>query len=539
VTSDGRQRLQTTHVSSQANLLCLSAAVVVFAFLGFFRLGSTTLFVDEVTRASQAALPAPALISQLRNDIQPPLYMLVLRAWSMCFGASDIALRSLSVVIGMCHVVLLWATWHTLGMRGRWLCAPILVLAASPAFVDYSRLAFSWPLFAVLVSAVVFFLTRLQCRESPMDLGGLVIVSTAALYTNYLAGVIMVVGACAWFAWRRRFAARVSWCVAWLLASALLFLPWLPTFVHQWMNDISDTPSRAVWSRIAVLLARLASVAYQFAIGDTANPGQFLLSAVTLVLVTFFLWKGVRVSFQSRSAVALVRPQALRSYLLLHLCVLVGCLLTIGFLHGELHFMFTAERLLFSMPCLALLVGLGVASSGRRALAAIALSALVGCLHLQYYTEASYYNWAYHTHWDRYGEQIARVLQEARGQEVPRPPVVAFDNYAFGRVGERYFSSLGRYVNVADGSHRGPNPVLDELLTSASTLVCIASARDTSPDQFVSRNLASQTKGLRIIQELTFLEEPDSWQRLKRLLRPGMVTPAKVRCIVLTRTDQR
>jgi len=66
------------------------AAVVAAGAVLRFRTASD-LWLDEALSVNIAALPTGALLEALRHDGSPPLYYLVLRAWTAVFGSGDAA----------------------------------------------------------------------------------------------------------------------------------------------------------------------------------------------------------------------------------------------------------------------------------------------------------------------------------------------------------------------------------------------------------------------------------------------------------------
>ena len=73
----------------------------VAAVLRFSTLGSQSFWYDEAVTASLAPLPFDELVRALPDsETAPPLYYVLVWIWAHVFGSSDLALRSLSALVG-------------------------------------------------------------------------------------------------------------------------------------------------------------------------------------------------------------------------------------------------------------------------------------------------------------------------------------------------------------------------------------------------------------------------------------------------------
>ena len=82
-------------------ILHRSSLIVILAigvFLRWFRLGHESLWFDEGYTAWVVSLSPADLIRAVRVDTAPPLYYLLLHGWTVLFGRSEFALRSMSAL---------------------------------------------------------------------------------------------------------------------------------------------------------------------------------------------------------------------------------------------------------------------------------------------------------------------------------------------------------------------------------------------------------------------------------------------------------
>src|SRR3990167_991541 len=94
-----------------------------------------------------------------KHDNHPPLYYLVLKAWSEIFGYTEVALRSLSVLFGVTSVYFVFKISKLFGAKQLPYLAALL-LATSPLHIYYSKEARMYAMAALLASAAVFFFLR-------------------------------------------------------------------------------------------------------------------------------------------------------------------------------------------------------------------------------------------------------------------------------------------------------------------------------------------------------------------------------------------
>lgn len=252
--------------------LLVAATVVVLAASLVLRFWTRSdLWLDEALTVNIAGMPLHEIPSYLRRDGSPPLYYYLLHFWMQAFGTSDLAVRSLSGIIGVITLPLIWLAGKRLG--GRELAWPaLLLLASSPFAIRYDTEARMYSLVALLT--VLGFLALDRSLRSPRA-GNLIavgVVTGLLLYTHYWALYLVgtVILWLAWVAWRGRDdwrrGARASLVAAGV--GCLTFVPWLPTFFFQTRH--TGTP----WATTASFASMVSAVS-SFAGGGT-NSGRAL-----------------------------------------------------------------------------------------------------------------------------------------------------------------------------------------------------------------------------------------------------------------------
>ena len=198
------------------------------------------LWLDEALTANIASHGLGDLVSLLEHDGAPPLYYVLLHGWMKVFGTSDLAIRSLSGVLGLGVLALCWPAGARLGgasrSRRQWIAVTTLVVVASSAYaIRYSTENRMYMLEMLLV--LLGYLAIWRALEHPTFpvLAAVALVTAALLYTQYWSLYLVAVTGVSlvWVAWRgdpngparRTLLAVVLGCCA--------FLPWVPTFLYQ------------------------------------------------------------------------------------------------------------------------------------------------------------------------------------------------------------------------------------------------------------------------------------------------------------------
>jgi mannosyltransferase len=228
---------------SWATPLLLVLIVLLALGLRLYRLDSQSLWADEGNSVALASRSLAAITHDAAQDIHPPLYYYLLHLWVRVFGDSEIALRSLSALMGTGLVFVTYLLGQQLFNRRLALIASFLA-AISPLQIHYSqetRMYVPAALWGAL--AIYFFVRWVRLWKAPGDGSGgrrpvalfaslYVLFTVAALYTHYFAFTIPIVanvayalGTIPYRSWRRPRAIG-GWVAAQLIIVALYY-PWL------------------------------------------------------------------------------------------------------------------------------------------------------------------------------------------------------------------------------------------------------------------------------------------------------------------------
>ncbi|OHV50370.1 glycosyltransferase family 39 protein [Pseudofrankia sp. BMG5.36] len=236
-------------VGGRLPLVLIAAAVLVGGVLRFAT--TSHLWLDESLTVEIAHRPVGGLLSALRHDGAPPLYYLLLHVWIKMFGDGDVAVRSLSGVLSLGTLPLAWAAGARVGTLAaaygngdeatprRVARATLLLFACSPYAIRYGSETRMYSMVVLLVLAFGLALVRSLDRSSPWRLALLTLATAALVYTHYWTFLlIFTVAAFLLLQSRRRprYRRPALRAFAAMAASAVLFAPWMPSFLFQMLH---------------------------------------------------------------------------------------------------------------------------------------------------------------------------------------------------------------------------------------------------------------------------------------------------------------
>jgi mannosyltransferase len=279
-----------------ASAHALALIVALAAVLRFATLGVPAYWLDEWTTVTETDGAFGAIADAVRDvEGAPPLYFVVLWAWQKVFGGGEIAIRSLSALLGTATVPVAYAAARELASRRAGLFAAALT-ATSPLLIWYSQEVRAYSLFAFLSALSLLFFIHALRSEEPRWLWGWAAASGLALATHYFA-LALIVPEAIWLLLRARAPrAKAIWACAGVGAVGLALLP-LVVEQRERVADFIATLDRSdrllavpqhfvvglsvPWSVVPLLvgLAVLAAVAYALRRADPPSRRAFALAA--------------------------------------------------------------------------------------------------------------------------------------------------------------------------------------------------------------------------------------------------------------------
>jgi hypothetical protein len=233
----------------------LFISVVVGTGLRFFRLGARELSIDESlswAEASGRRLKDVVRVQHRLDSGKFPIYELAQHGWMRVFGESEAALRALPALIGTLSIVLVFILGVEVMLtvvrsddsddRRIYMVAAIcaLLFAVALPLVEIARQARMYSMTLAWILVQFIFLLRARRLGGLANYGGLTILSTMAVATNFTA-ILVIAAEALWlvylYLFDSRSGERVRSAAPWLMAAALvaamlLLLPFLAALRH-------------------------------------------------------------------------------------------------------------------------------------------------------------------------------------------------------------------------------------------------------------------------------------------------------------------
>lgn len=215
--------------------------------VNFFFLTKRTLWVDEAYSAILARRSIGEIHAALRFDAGPPLYYDLLHLWRCLFGESELALRSLSLLLAAITTFGVYAFACRCWDRKTALAAACL-FALAPLTIAYAQEARNYTLLAALCLGFGIALMQYLERGEKKSLAAAGLLGLALVYTHNMGWFILAAGGVYTFLafpGQKRLFPLVG-CGA---AVVLFYLPWVPTLLAQMQNSERTIAwIRAFWS---------------------------------------------------------------------------------------------------------------------------------------------------------------------------------------------------------------------------------------------------------------------------------------------------
>jgi hypothetical protein len=264
----------------ERHLAALLAVMAVGAALRFSTLTLQSYSLDEAVTVGLLDQSLRGMLEAIpHSEATPPIYYIIAWGWSKLFGTGEIALRSLSALLGTAAIPVTYAAARLLISRRGALIAAALV-AVSPLLVWYSQEARAYVLLSFLGAlSLLFFAPALEGAQRALIWWAAV--SSLALATHYFA-VFFIAPEATWLLIRLGKRRNVILSIGAVSAVAVALLP---LAVYQ------ERGGRTSWIHNNPLRVRLSEVATEFVgIGSLPHTALLGCAAGVLVVVGLLTW---------------------------------------------------------------------------------------------------------------------------------------------------------------------------------------------------------------------------------------------------------
>ena len=229
-----KNKLQTT------DWLFIAAGLTVFLIITLWTITKSSIWFDEAFGAYLIRFNFWDIARYTAADVHPPLYYWLLKLWSMGFGNTELALRSMSVFFGGVSITFGYLLIHRL-FNKKAARISLIFMALAPMFVRYSQEMRMYTLVTAIALAATYVLTYAINTKKKMPWIVYGVLVGVGMWVHYFSAIVWI----AHWVWRadiiRRSAKKgkfiktffsKQWVMAHVIAIAL-FIPWLPFFANQ------------------------------------------------------------------------------------------------------------------------------------------------------------------------------------------------------------------------------------------------------------------------------------------------------------------
>ena len=227
----------------------------VALFVGLASLNlATAMWFDESYSAYLIRGDFGQIWEMTSVDVHPPLYYFCLKLWSLVFGTSEVALRTMSVTLGALAILLaFWLLKRWFGLRKAGVLT--LFLSLSPLLIRYSQETRMYMLaFLIVVGATLVLDVALKERRK-WAWGLYALLVALGMWTHYFTALVWLAELGYLIYYMRRHGRQEA--VFWVYPLAVaLFLPWVPSFLRQvasvqagfWIAEVSLVTPLNFWA---------------------------------------------------------------------------------------------------------------------------------------------------------------------------------------------------------------------------------------------------------------------------------------------------
>ncbi len=317
-----------------------------------------SLWLDEATSALVVRnLTFSEIISKfLPTDFHPPLYYLVLKAWSDIFGTDEIALRLLSVIFGLLTILVTYFIGKEIKSKTFGVLASFL-LAIAPLHVYYSQEVRMYMLSSLFVSLAVYFYIRICKKPKSWEWIGFSSSISLVFLTDYVSLLILPVFWLDAYRRRKKFLWR-KFLLSHILLLVSIFALW-PVFWQQLSGGVGvKSKSLEWWNLLGTLTFKnILLIPIKFMIGRIGFTNKLVYGLVVALVGGVFSY------FMVKSLRHLQKRDLKNSRIIWYWLVVP---LVFGVLLSFFVPVLTYFRFIFVLPALYILVAWGVFSTKEK-----------------------------------------------------------------------------------------------------------------------------------------------------------------------------
>ena len=249
-----------------------------------------SFWLDEATSIFVAGnMSFSQILNQFSpGDFHPPFYYFLLKIWVTVFGVSEVGARSLSIIVGLATIFVVYLIGKAIKNRKVGLLSAAL-LATSGLHVYYSQEARMYILSTFLVTLLVYLFLKLQKEAKNWQWILFSLTLAANSLTDYLPNLIILVF---WF-YALIVKKNASWWKKFILSHLVLVFAWafwFPTFLIQLGAGLTVKVNAPPWWDVLgrTTLKQVFLIPVKFMIGRISFVNKKIYALVVGIFAAFF-----------------------------------------------------------------------------------------------------------------------------------------------------------------------------------------------------------------------------------------------------------
>lgn len=452
---------------------------------------------DEYFTFKVSSFPIPETIKAVLSDAHPPLYWVLTNLIQSIFPNDILPLRIFSALCGILAIFFTCLIARNIRDDSHSVFDSQLIFLAialtSPFTILFFSMARYYALFALLVSISLYLKT--SPVKSMKKTWGIIVVDTLMVYTNFLAGIVLISGFIILISSQKNRPSAIQSLMIFIIPW-ILFLPVVPALIAIFTKINAQNFFIADYGvGIKSVLTRLVYSFHVFMSGEFIYPWQ--PSGIIMILTGLYL---MVISLRSKSQTI---PFLLLGVILPFLIVVWASVYKFS-----LGMEFLPSRLAFAQLGILLAIAIGLSRITMLQLKSVLLLILMfGNLHADYKMihRENFLHSTYIIPW----HEIAVDIEK---QADPNTDIILFDDASF-EYELIHQSTFPQSYNVADTSFD-----LNDILTyhPGSRIWFVFSRRDLTPEKKIQSYLNRlENSGYRDTRHYNYVEESDNAIRMK------------------------
>lgn len=167
----------------------IAGIAALYGLLTFGGITRWSIWFDEAFSAYLMRFDMGGIMHYTAADVHPPFYYLVLKLWTLLFGTSDLALRSLSATAILAAIIAVYLfVRHVFGLRAALMS--VALLALSPLLIRFGQEARMYGLVVLITTLATWLFWVVHQNPSRRKWVAYGVLVSIGMWTNYFTAFV-------------------------------------------------------------------------------------------------------------------------------------------------------------------------------------------------------------------------------------------------------------------------------------------------------------------------------------------------------------